>query len=360
MADMTFNCPHCQQPIQCDDQWSGQQIQCPLCQGALLVPQAAPSAPAPAGSPGQSSLGKQLVEVPGSTKLSFQHNAQKPAAPERNIPIRNLAQPAPKKKSPVGKILTWTVVLVGLGVGAYFGWSKWQERAKVKSGEQAKNSQGTAGSSGQGEGATSGATNAAAAPATPAIPPPVPPDYTLDVSAAKVPEGAVNGMIAGSNFVAELTRIDPVGPAQVLRLTQGTPPVPERELLIYLHLKPGEKLSGQSWTISTDMRGPEVPQVYKRWKVREGYAPAMKAYASGYAMKLEFGQLANGSIPGKIYIALPDTEKTVAGGVFNATTSVPDVISAAPVAGAPAASAPAVAPADASAFQRRYGRPPGR
>jgi hypothetical protein len=352
------------------------------------VPQAAS---APAAGPGPSSLGKQLVEVPGSTRLAFQQNAQKPATVKGNIPIRNLAPPPTKRKSPIVKIITWAVALVAAGVGVYFGWGfveQWQEKANAKSREEARNSDGgqvghivnlnkvldatdpsnprldkLAGGGSQASGPrqrSSSVPGAIPVPADGAGAPAgnlalVPPVYTLEVTQAKVPEGAVNGMISGSNFVAELVRLDPVGPAQVLRLTQGTPPVPDREILIYLRLKPGEKLSGHTWTISSDMKGTDVPPVYKQWKVKAGYAPARKAYVSGYVMKLELGQLANGALPGKIYIALPDNEQSVAGGVFNATTTLADVIGAATaLPGAPAAPVPGVTPSAQSAFDQRY------
>jgi hypothetical protein len=67
------------------------------------------------------------------------------------------------------------------------------------------------------------------------------------------------------------------------------------------------------------MKGSGVPQVAKRWKTDPRYAPQVKSFQSGYAMKLELGQLADGAVPGKIFLALPDTEQSVMGGVFKAT-----------------------------------------
>jgi hypothetical protein len=84
-------------------------------------------------------------------------------------------------------------------------------------------------------------------------------------------------------------------------------------------------------------------------------------FSSGYAMKLELGQLVNGALPGKIFVALPDTEQSVAGGTFTASTSLPDVITfVAPPQGVtppPAAVAPPPTPgAPPSAAASRYGR----
>ena len=39
---------------------------------------------------------------------------------------------------------------------------------------------------------------------------------------------------------------------------------------------------------------------------------------TGYALKVAFGEAANGRIPGKIYISLPDENKSFVAGTFNA------------------------------------------
>jgi hypothetical protein len=72
-------------------------------------------------------------------------------------------------------------------------------------------------------------------------------------------------------------------------------------------------------------------------------------------MKLEFGQLTNNQIAGKIYVGLPDTEQSVVAGVFNATANL-TVTPATP--GATPVAAPAVNPGsviDKAAMDRRYG-----
>jgi hypothetical protein len=184
--------------------------------------------------------------------------------------------------------------------------------------------------------------------------PVVPAVWTLDVEAAKIPDGRANGMLSGTNFLVDTARIDTVGAAQVLTLRQGTGPVADREMLIYLHLNAGENLASHKWTISKDMRGSAAPQVIKRWKADPRYAPKTQTFAGGYAMKLELGAMGNGSIPGKIFLALPDTDQSVVAGMFDAVIGVP-------VAVAPAAVAPPPAPmrkvpnAAGSSVPDRYG-----
>jgi hypothetical protein len=178
------------------------------------------------------------------------------------------------------------------------------------------------------------------------------PAYTLDVASAKIPDGRVNGAISGSNFVAETVRIDPVGSAQVLRLLQGPAASPDREVLIYLHLKPGEKLGGQSLSVSSDMRGTGVPQVSKRWKATPRSAPTLKAFNTGYAMKLQLSAVTNGAVEGKLYLALPDTEQSVVAGGFKATLVIPDPAQQM----TPTVANPAVpSGSEADRYQQRYG-----
>src|SRR5207248_6641631 len=107
-----------------------------------------------------------------------------------------------------------------------------------------------------------------------------PPIWTENLASARIPEGRVNGMISGTNFIAESIRLDATPTAQVFRLTQGALTSPDREILIYFHLKAGETISGRSWNVSTDMKAPEAPQVAKRWKTNPRYQPNLKSFAS--------------------------------------------------------------------------------
>lgn len=335
MADITFPCPHCNQFIACDEAWCGQQIQCPTCQGALIAP------PAPASTP-TAAADNPLVPKPPSgptPRLSVGTQSQKPATPGHSIPIRDLAPPPPKKKNPLVPIAVTIVVLAGLGTGGYFGYNFYlQHKAKTAEAEK------------KADASQAAAETNAPAPAAPAKAPP--PVWTLDLDAAKVPAGLANGALCGTNFVPDTVRVDPVGTAQVLRFTQGPVASPDREVLIYMHLKAGEKLGGQTWNISKDMKGAAVPQVIKRWKATPNSALTVKTFSSGYAMKLELGQRANDVVPGTIFLALPDPEQSVVGGAFKVAASIAATGASTNPAATPAAPAGA---AERSAYERRYG-----
>jgi hypothetical protein len=327
-------------------------------------------AQAPAAATGANAL---VPKVPGSAgprlAINTGHSSAPAGAapqPQRTIPIRNLAPAAAKKKSPVAAIATWAAILIVLGVGGYFGYGWYQARQSAESSENAAANTRNAGPKQRGGAPTQdaqAATDAAAAAATNAVDatPMVPAVWTLDISQAKVPSGRANGTLGGTNFVPQSARVDTVGAAQVLRLIEGQPVSPDREVLIYLHLKPGEKLGGQTLHVSQEMVGVGVPQVTKRWKTNPKFAPQFKSFSTGYAMDLELGQVANGTMPGKIFLALPDPTQTVVGGSFRASiiTNTPgetvqmqmQAPVAAPVSGNSAADA---------AWQARYGRPRGQ
>jgi len=397
MADIKICCPHCNQHITCDELWGGHELQCPSCQGTLTVPtRAAAPAPTPVVTAPRS-----LVPPPppssGPRLAVGQGGAQKPAVQDRAIPIRNLAPPKKKETNLVVRIATTAAVVVALGAGGYFGfiWLKgMQDKANAKShadeernsgesqvghianlnnmldatepgqfpGESRSRSVGPkARSTGVGQeisvgGGDSGASPASAASAASAAEkqlPVVPPAYSLELDTAKIPEGRVNGMLAGTNFLADSSRIDPSSGAQLLRFIQGQPASPDRQMLVYLHLKPGEKIGGQVVNVTSDMHGAGVPSVAKWWKPRS--VPSTKFFSSGYAMKLELGTMTNGIVPGKIYLALPDPEQSVIAGMFMAATTTPDATMMQMAAPTPTAVPTAGNAAAADAMRKRYG-----
>ncbi|HZR19025.1 MAG TPA: hypothetical protein VFE51_17185 [Verrucomicrobiae bacterium] len=389
MADIKFACPHCSQHITCDELWGGHQLNCPSCNNPLTVP----AKPAPAAATGPAALVPKPPPAPEPRlAINAAHSAGSApgaGAPQRTIPIRNLTPPPPKKKSPLVTVAIVSGTLLVLGVGGYYGYgfvSKMQNKVTTASNEAAKNADGgqvghianlyqtldatepgkmpidrrSAGPrqrrSGVGQeipvaaggDMAAGSTNVDNEPLVPAV-------WTLDLTKARIPSGRANGSISGTNFVPQTARVDPLGNAQVLRLIQGQPVSPDREVLVYLHLKAGEKLGGQNINVSQDMAGVGVPQVTKRWKTNPKFAPQYKSFTSGYAMRLELGQPSDGLVAGKIFLALPDPDQSVVAGAFkasintNAPVAVETTVQAAP------AMTPASQSAADAAWQARYG-----
>jgi DNA-directed RNA polymerase subunit RPC12/RpoP len=313
MADMKFSCSHCGQQIECDELWSGHEIQCPTCQGQLMVPpkpDAPPHATLAAAKPNQPRLSIGLSRTERSA-------APPPPPPQEVIMQQKLRQAKAGKKSGATKWVAIGAGVVILGVGGYLVYGPatewWQKRS-----EAAKQASNTATQEVAGATSPDGAAGAPETPAPPKELPVIAPAWTLDLDKVTIPTSKVNGVISGTNFLADSAMCIPTA----LRLFQGASASPDAEILIYLHLNPGESPTGHNWSVSQDMKDHSVPQVVKRWKTNPKYAPQSKSYSSGYAMKLELGDLTNSVIPGKIYVALPDTEQTVVAGVFAAMTTL--------------------------------------
>jgi hypothetical protein len=90
MPEFKFPCPQCNQNIQCDTGYSGTQINCPACHQAIVVPQPQRSGAAPRPVPAKSRAARNVLVIAAAV-----------------------------------------VVLAGLGLGGWFGWSKFKNYTAV-------------------------------------------------------------------------------------------------------------------------------------------------------------------------------------------------------------------------------------
>ena len=321
MADLKFACPLCGQEIECDELWSGHQIQCPTCRKELTVPLR------PEGPPHASFANAR----PGQARLSIGSSQAQRSASDRAVAPQAVAleqQLAQAKTGQKGAAMKWVKIGVGVvvvAVGAMVGYPylrDWME----KRGEAAQQ----ASASAPQQAATATEPPPPEAPAPKMELPLLPAVWTLDVDKARIPEGKANGMISGTNFVVETARLDSMpGNVYLLRLIEGAVTSPDRAFMVYLRANANESITGRTWTVSQDLKGRSVPQVVKLWKTNPRYQAQQKPFASGYAMKLELGQVTDGVIPGKIFLAVPpETEQSVVAGVFKAKTSLADAAGA--------------------------------
>jgi hypothetical protein len=217
-----------------------------------------------------------------------------------------------------GNPMKWVgvgAVVVILGVGGYFGYDYYTKH-------HAKGSEATAQASTQ----PAPDTNATPAePPPPKEPPMVPAVWTLELDKAAPASGKLNGTISGASFMPDTARLDKVGAVCLLRFLQGAPTAPDLGFRVYLRVGATETITNRTWTVTQDLKAGGVPQIVKVWKTRPGVQASEKTFSSGYAMKLELGDLAaDGTIAGKIFLALPDTEQSVVAGAFKAAASVAD------------------------------------
>jgi len=345
MSQFIVNCPGCSTPLQCEEAWAGQQIQCPSCQTALIVP--GPAAPPPARSP---------ASRPSTQK--GKGNAFAGAGKNKG-----------KKGMSAQKGVLIVVFVVLGGVAGYFGFQGLMHlQGKMNAAD--KRERDLSGGGGQVAGIAelndfldkTDPNNFSRLPSPErSLPddddmadrlrgfgqggvvmptnnlPVLPPVYTLDVTAAKILESKANGKISGTNFVVETARLDQGTTSHPLQLRQGNPASPDVAVIVYLKLKAGESPAGKTWTVGKDDKSKEVSSVTKLWKPNPKYAAKRKDFSSGYALKLELKAVSEGVLEGKIYLAMPDPEQSVVAGVFYAeapavTEAVVPTATAAPAA----------------------------
>jgi hypothetical protein len=328
MSEFTFACPLCQQDIVCDTQYHGQQLQCPICQGEITAPEAETKKPA----------GSLAIKTPVGQK-------HVPTVPGLRKPV------VPQKKSGIGKGIAVTAAVLAL-LAALFFIARYtgmdSHLPAFLGGRSPAPTETTAAGASPGESAAATAAPTAAAPETPPPPPP-PLVWMTNLANAVIPTNAAYGTITTNEFKYDTARMD----NGILALRQGKDVLPDAELGVFFGLKPGESLSGKTIDVSPSAR--VAPRVWKKWKVTGKVALQQKVYSKGYAMKLQFGEVSEDKVPGKIYICLPDEEHSVVAGSFVASVGAATMVQ-------PTLQTPGAAPSQMSEeMRKRYGvRGPAR
>jgi outer membrane lipoprotein-sorting protein/FlaG/FlaF family flagellin (archaellin) len=127
MPEFKFSCPQCGQHIQCDVGYAGAQINCPTCKQAILVPQAQSSSAPP---PMPSRMPPPPPPMPGRAGA-----AAPPPLPPRPGAVRGVTAPAPAPSHAWRHALIAVAVLVvlaGLVIGAWFGYSGYKKAQASK------------------------------------------------------------------------------------------------------------------------------------------------------------------------------------------------------------------------------------
>lgn len=271
MSDFKFACPVCGQHITCDSASSGTRMDCPTCFRKLIVPQA--------NSAGSTNLvlTAALVQSRPATSVSSQTDfiASRPKASKR-IPLA---------------ALTLLVLVLGAGAGVL------AFRKVIFHGSQPPPPEQPV---------------AMAKPVAPFIPPaPDATNWTLNLAEAKIPGEPARGAVNGRGF-----RLDRATIRQGhLDLRQGPKWPPDVGVSVHLFAERAEDLAGRTVVIEATRTNP--PRAILRWKNEQG-EPVNKDQRQGYALKVEFGQVTNNHLPGRIFIAFSDEPKSYVAGTFNA------------------------------------------
>lgn len=277
MSEFKFACPVCGQHMMCDASHGGSVMECPTCFQKIAAPQA------PAAD------GKFILT---GTKVS-----------ERKISARGpdaAVTPAAEKKFPAAILIGVIVVALAAGAAVFAFRDKIFTHAAPPP-EPVK---------------TVAATNAT--PTTkpaPVAPPANDTNWMLTLDGAVIPDSPVVGRIHGQDFIAERANFQ----NGTLTVRAGTHGPVEFGLQVNFSGAPPEALAGKTINVSTD--ADKAAQITLRWKDASGVQKA--SFDVGYALRLEFGALANNRLSGKIYLCLPDAEKSYLMGTFNADARKP-------------------------------------
>ena len=261
MSEFKFACPVCGQRMAVDSSASGAQVECPTCFQIVIVPKAPME-----GSKYQLSATQYIKPIVLPPK-------SKPAAPV-----------APQRKYAV---LIFALILVCAVVTALLV----REQIVASQREQTTVS-------------------------TSAVPHPASPLWTLDLTNVIFPDRTAAGEIHGKDFVCREAVLQ--NGLLALRSERGWQAVVSANVFISTNAfstNAARILSGRSFEVGTNYAG-FAPSVTLSW--REGDTRVIEMFTNNFAMKLEFGNLSDNKLPGKIYLCLPDAMKSYVAGSFTA------------------------------------------
>jgi hypothetical protein len=262
--------------MMCDSSQAGTVMDCPTCFQKITAPQA-----------------------PGSDDQKFILTGSKVV--EKKTSVRDVVADKIKPEADNKFLMAaaFVVVLVLTAGGATFLF-----KDKIFKDGSAKNSPGI----------TSGI---AQAPPKPAVVAPHANDanWMLTLGTNAIAETPVAGRIHGLDFISERSTFQ----GGNLALREGTRGAPEFGVTINFSGAQPESLSGQTINVMTN--ADKAAKLTVRWK--DGDEVQKATYDSGYALRLEFGALEKNRLPGKIYLCLPDAEKSYLLGTFTADARKP-------------------------------------
>lgn len=133
--------------------------------------------------------------------------------------------------------------------------------------------------------------------------------WTTDLKLMKPTDDPVAGRIMGADFKPE--KIELLNTGLSLRSGKDT-------IHMFLFLKPGQGIEGKTFEFEAkEEQVPGQPSIH--FHIHSTKPLGVGSHSKGYAMRLEFGKEKDGSIPGKLYLCLPDEKKSWIAGSFTLT-----------------------------------------
>jgi hypothetical protein len=160
------------------------------------------------------------------------------------------------------------------------------------------------------------ATGDAAPPAPPANPEPAADPYQMDPGKHVVPDRPAAGRLSGKTFTPDRVELH----GRTLTLRQGKDFFADLEVAIDLRGDDKTPPTPVKLTVRPDQKWTDRTVPSLATKVRDGQSlPKTEFIRDGYALTLELGGRDKGEVPGKIYLCLPDDQKSYLAGTFRAT-----------------------------------------
>lgn len=287
MSEFKYACPHCGQHIQCEAAQAGTTMECPTCFQKIIAPQA------------PASFDTRLI----LTGLKIPKRPRPIGAPG----LETATATAPVKKFPVAALAA-VVLVVAVAAAAVVFRDKIFKPAVAPVAPQKSEAPTTA---------------------PPVTPPPVAApvgsdrNWKLNLDGVVLPETPVAGRLSGREFTCQRATL--LGGS--LSLRQGNKWPPELGVVIGLHAIRSADLAGKTIGVRTNLAA--APRVSLRWK-DDQQQPATGNFNGGYALRIEFGPLTDGRLPGKIYLCVPDEQKSYVAGSFSAEIVKPKPAKPAP------------------------------
>jgi DNA-directed RNA polymerase subunit RPC12/RpoP len=268
MSEFKFACPICGQHLTADSKDTGSQISCPTCYRKIVVPQAP-------------TLAEPKFVISAS-------EANKPRPTTTIAPLPGPIPAAPAKPAIPPALIVLLVLACASGAtlflltGKIFHGKPPNARAQTDASKVETHAQpeftGTS-------------------------------RWTLDLTNSEFPDAPVSGAIHNRAFTVERATLN------VSNLTFRIGRMGPIELgvnVAFFNRQP-EELSGKTAMIKpTD---PKAPRVGLHWMAPDRQS---QTFYGGYAMKVEFGAISNNVLPGKIFLCVPDDDKSWVAGTFRA------------------------------------------
>jgi hypothetical protein len=144
------------------------------------------------------------------------------------------------------------------------------------------------------------------------LPAATPERWTLDLANASVLDSKVTGRILGVRFNCEKVTLE----GGLLSFFQNAGLPSERRVTIYLFSHRPERLADKTLEIPHDRTGPRPRVLLEVRHARE--APTTRTLDQNYALRMEFEEITESRLPGRIYLAFSDEEKSYITGRFEA------------------------------------------